>query len=220
MAEKPTLGYWHIRGLAQAIRYLLDYLNVDFEDKTYVQGPAPDFDISSWTNAIEGLHMDFPNLPYFIDGDMKISETLAILDYIANQYGPHLAGSSVKERAVVRQLGGILHDIKWWIAGLCYSPDFFEKIDQSLVDLRPELVKIAKFLGDKHFLIGDQITWPDFILFETLESLNVIRPGYVAETDQRFEAYRGRIAALPQLQKRLTGERLPWNNTIATWNAV
>lgn len=218
MAEKPTLGYWHIRGLAEGIRYLLDYLNVDFEEIPYIQGPAPDFDISTWTSAIDGLHMDFPNLPYFFDGDMKISETQAIYDYIASQYGPALCGESAKDRAVVRQLGGILHDIKWWLAGVCYSPDFHEKKESTLTDVKPELQKIAKFLGEKHFLTGEQITWPDFIFFETLEMLNALHPGYVGENDPKLEAYRARIAALPQLQRRITGQRLPWNNTIATWN--
>ena len=28
--EKPTLGYWHIRGTASPIRYILVYLGVDY----------------------------------------------------------------------------------------------------------------------------------------------------------------------------------------------
>lgn len=217
MAEKPILGYWHIRGLAESIRYLLDYLGVDFEDRTYTQGPAPDFDRSAWTNAVDSLQMDFPNLPYFIDGDMKISESAAIFDYIVNQYGPALSGDSNKEKAVVKQLGGVIHDIKGWLTGTCYSPEFHQHKDGLLADVRPELAKLARFLGDKQYLIGDKITWPDFYFFETLEMLNALHPGYVAESDQRLEAYRARIAALPQLQKRLSGERLAWNNTQAAW---
>ena len=218
MADRPVLGYWHIRGLAEGIRYLLDYLNVDFDDHPYIQGPAPDYDASSWYSNIEGLHMDFPNLPYLVHGDLKISETQAIYDYISSQYGPALCGESVKERAVVRQLGGILHDIKWWLAGECYSPSFHEKKVSTLADARSELQKLIKFLGDKHFLTGERITWPDFIFFETLEMLNAIHPGFVAETEPKLEVYRARIAALPQLQRRITGQRLPWNNTQATWN--
>ena len=217
MAEKPILGYWHIRGLAEGIRYLLDYLNVDFENKTYIQGPAPDFDRSSWESVYEHLGMHFPNLPYFWDGDLKISETLAIYQYIASQYGPALAGSTNKERAEINQLGGVLHDLKFWLAGTCYSPDFPEKRDSIVQEGKDWLAYIGKFLGDKQFLIGDQITYPDFIFFESMEMINAISPGAVHAAGEKLELYRARIAALPQLQARITGQRLPWNNTQAAW---
>ena len=51
------------------------YLNVEFEDKMYDCGDAPDYDRSSWTSVKETLGIDYPNLPYLIDGNTKISET-------------------------------------------------------------------------------------------------------------------------------------------------
>ena len=51
MAElhnKPTLGYWKIRGLASQIRYEMIFLGVDFEEHQYEQGDAPDFDRGHW----------------------------------------------------------------------------------------------------------------------------------------------------------------------------
>ena len=59
------------------------YLNVDFEDKLYVQGDAPDFDKSCWFDVKETLGLTYPNLPYLIDGDINITETVAIQQYIA-----------------------------------------------------------------------------------------------------------------------------------------
>ena len=217
MAEKPILGYWHIRGLAESIRYLLEYLNVDYEDKTYLQGPAPDFDRSAWSNACEGLGMHFPNLPYFMDGDLKISETQAIFQYIASEYGPALAGTSNKQRAEINQLGGILHDLKSWLARNCYQPDFHEKKDSVVNEAKEWLAYVGRFLGDKQFLFGDQITWPDFIFFESLEMVNAFTPGSAHAAGEKLEQFRARMAALPQLQRRLTGQRLPWNNTQAAW---
>ncbi len=46
LKSKPTLGYWNIRGLGAQIRYLFYYLGIEFEDKLYAAGPAPDFDRS------------------------------------------------------------------------------------------------------------------------------------------------------------------------------
>ena len=38
--------------------------------------------------------MDFPNLPYLIDGEVKLSESWAIAKYIARKYGKQLLGES------------------------------------------------------------------------------------------------------------------------------
>ncbi|XP_073176495.1 glutathione S-transferase 2-like isoform X5 [Lepidochelys kempii] len=57
-----VLGYWDIRGLAHAIRLLLEYTNTPYEDKKYcASGEGPDYDISQWTNEKEKLGLDFPN---------------------------------------------------------------------------------------------------------------------------------------------------------------
>jgi len=61
--SKPTLGYWDLRGIAEPIRMLLHYADVDFEDKRYVYGDAPDFDKSDWLNVKHKLDIPFPNLP-------------------------------------------------------------------------------------------------------------------------------------------------------------
>jgi len=41
--------------------------------------------------------MEYPNLPYLIDGESKITETAAIHMYIAKKYQPSLLGSSAAE---------------------------------------------------------------------------------------------------------------------------
>ena len=56
--------------------------------------------------------MDFPNLPYFKDGNVKISETLAIHQYIADKWDPSVLGTNPKERAKVVMMGNITKDIK------------------------------------------------------------------------------------------------------------
>lgn len=72
----PVLGYWDLRGLASTIRNLLYYKEVEFENKLYPIGPAPDYDGSEWLAAKPTLGLDFPNLPYFIDGDVKLSQVI------------------------------------------------------------------------------------------------------------------------------------------------
>ncbi|KAM5257055.1 glutathione S-transferase Mu 1 isoform 11-T11 [Ctenodactylus gundi] len=56
-----TLGYWDIRGLAHAIRLLLEYTDSSYEEKRYTMGDAPDYDRSQWLNEKFKLGLDFPN---------------------------------------------------------------------------------------------------------------------------------------------------------------
>ncbi|XP_039565431.1 glutathione S-transferase Mu 1-like [Passer montanus] len=85
-AAMAVLGYWDIHGLAHAIRLLLEYTETPYEDKLYSCGEAPDYDKSQWINEKEKLGLDFPNLPYFIDGTTKLTQSNAILRYIARKH--------------------------------------------------------------------------------------------------------------------------------------
>lgn len=88
MSESLVLGYWNVKGRAEFIRLLLSYLNLPFTEKVYIHGPPPENDVSSWFNEKFSIGMELPNLPYLIDGDYKISESLAIARYICNKYSP------------------------------------------------------------------------------------------------------------------------------------
>jgi glutathione S-transferase len=55
-----TLGYWKIRGLAQPIRYLLEYAGLKYDEVLYQAGGPPDFDRSQWTTKKERLGLAFP----------------------------------------------------------------------------------------------------------------------------------------------------------------
>ena len=57
--------------------------------------------------------MDFPNLPYLIDGDVKITESSAMMRYIAGKYGHDgFSGKDAKEKAIVDMIFGVVGDIK------------------------------------------------------------------------------------------------------------
>ena len=78
MAEagsRPILGYWPIRAgpRGNINRHVLYYKGVDFEDKRYDMGSQ------EWPSAKQTLGLDFPNLPYLIDGDLRISESKAVI---------------------------------------------------------------------------------------------------------------------------------------------
>lgn len=76
-SNKYILGYWGIRGRGQVLRLLLAYTGLEWEDKVYT-GPE------KWFGNGDKLTLgfDFPNLPYLIHGDFKLTESYAIAKYI------------------------------------------------------------------------------------------------------------------------------------------
>ena len=63
----PILGYWDCRGLGDPIRLLLIQAGVEFEDKRYR-------DPKEWFANKFNLGLEFPNIPYYIDGDLKLTQ--------------------------------------------------------------------------------------------------------------------------------------------------
>ena len=106
---KVILGYWNMRGGSRGntARYLLNYCGVNYEEKTYVVG-EPEWKTFKETNP-SGI--PFINLPYIMDGATKITESLAIQQYIAARWKPELIGRTPQEKAKVYQMHSIVYDI-------------------------------------------------------------------------------------------------------------
>ena len=67
------LGYWSVRGRGSAIKNLLRYVQADYCDVTYpLEGPH--YSREEWFKVKYLLGLDFPNLPYLIDGNLKLTQ--------------------------------------------------------------------------------------------------------------------------------------------------
>ena len=117
----PTLGYWNIRGLGAQVRYLLYFCGVEFEDKMFAAGPAPDFDRSQWLDVKFSLGLDFPNLPYLIDEGVKLTETMAIMKYICAKWKPELLGATPDAVGHVEMMSHYVMKLKETATIPCYT---------------------------------------------------------------------------------------------------
>ena len=147
MKSKPILGYWNIRGLGAQIRYLLHYLGVDFEDIHYAAGPAPDFDRSQWLNDKFTLGLPLPNLPYLIDenGEVKLTESMAIMKYICAKWKPELLISDPIKFAHAEMLSAHIMKLKEVSTIPCYQG----KSNQEIMDeCWPLIQVIVDLLAD------------------------------------------------------------------------
>jgi hypothetical protein len=120
LQSKPTLGYWNIRGLGAPIRYLLHYCGVQFEDKTYAYGPGPEYDRSSWFNEKFTLGLELPNLPYLLDDDIKLTETVAIMKFVSSKWGGDLHSDPIANAQAEMMQDKVLN-LKNKSTGPCYQ---------------------------------------------------------------------------------------------------
>ena len=109
-AEKvvPTLGYWALRGKGAQIRHLLAYVGVEYENKEYEIVETEDgINRDAWLDVKFTLGLPFPNVPHFIDGDYKLTESKAIMKYIAKKHQPGLLGQSAEELGRIEMWAGV-----------------------------------------------------------------------------------------------------------------
>lgn len=216
--KMPTvLAYWDIRGLAEPIRLLLHYVGEEFEDKHFSTGPAPDFNKECWTGVKHSLGLDFPNLPYYIDGDIKLTQSNAILRHLARKY--NLYGSTPQEQAAADLLAEQAMDFRNGLVGVCYNPKANELLGGYLKGLKAHLDAFTRFLGDKKFFIGNSVTFVDFVMYELLDQHKFLFKDSLQGYD-KLNAFLDRFENLPKIKEYMTSPKytkLPCNNKMAVF---
>ena len=70
-----------------------------------------------------------PNLPYLIDGDVKISESWAVPRYIIGKYNRNdLVGKNSKDGVNIIMVMGVVRDLASTFASIITSEDYSQKI--------------------------------------------------------------------------------------------
>jgi glutathione S-transferase len=195
-----TLGYWSIRGLANYIRLLLEYVGEAYEEKRYnlkdETGPAEWFGTDKPRLLKEGVA--FPNLPYYIDGDVKLTQSNVIMRYIGDKY--NLSGKDGKEKYEVMVLEQQVSDMRMAFARLCYNQDFDKLKEEYLTKTLPTHVKnFSEYLGSKPFLYGAEITYPDFHFYDILSCNLTLDPGCI-DKYENLKDYMTRFENLPKIK--------------------
>ena len=65
--------------------------------------------MQEWYDQKYKLGLPFSNLPYYIDGDVKLTESKSIMKYIAKKHNPKLLGRDAVEIALADMVSRV-HD--------------------------------------------------------------------------------------------------------------
>lgn len=212
-----TLGYWDIRGLAQPIRLLLEYTGTPYEEKAYVCGEAPNYDKSCWFNVKEKMSLDFPNLPYLIDGEHRITQSNAIMRYLGRRH--NMCGETEEERVRVDMIDHQSVDFRFAFIVLCYSPEHEKKKAEFLKNLHTTLERFSKFLGNRKWFAGDKITFADFLMYEILDQHRLFEPTCL-DSFKNLKDFLDRFEKLDKIAQFMKSTRYykgPINNRMALW---
>lgn len=205
MAEhKVKLGYWEGYGKAQPARYLLELTETPYEDIKYVEE-------NDWFGRDKfTLGLDFPNLPFVIDGDFKLTEFTAVFDYLSDTYGKAEWRGTGKNVYVVKMLRNLFEGVVSGIYNVDHKSD-----DQKEKFLDSEVIQKFKFIhdfvgADSKFLLGE-FTLADLYFLNAIKyykasgrSLDLLQP--YADKLNRIQA---NIESIPQILAYINSDRHP-----------
>ena len=141
------------------------------QDKLYACGEGPDYDRSCWNDVKEKLDFDFPNLPYYMDGRVSITQSNAILRYIAAQHG--LIGTTEAEQANCMEMQDVAMDFRNAAVRLFYNRRNYEEAKSKyLSSYLPTTLKRFETRLSKHaWFCGENLTFVDFVLYELIDQV-------------------------------------------------
>lgn len=214
-----VLGYWAIRGYAQPIRLALAAAGAEFVDELYRAGPPPDFSREEWLSKKQSMPLDFPNLPYLFDGDVKISQSVTIMRYVGRKFG--LDGKTEQEKIRIDLIEQQLIDWRTQGGMTFYNPNFETLVVDYKKGLPDKLTALAKFLGTNEYMSGGGLSYVDFLAYEWLDVNRLLVPDLLA-SHPTLDAFVKRIEANPGVKKFMESDRFikwPINGDMAKWGS-
>lgn len=201
----PILAYWDARGLTQPIRNLLVYKDVKFEDKRYKFGPPPDYNREDWLKEKTTLGFTFPNLPYYIQGDIKMVQSLAIIRYLARKHD--LGARNEQETRELDMLEQQARDLAMNMAMAVYSPADLGEAKRKYEENMENLLRPwDEHLQGKLWVLGERITYVDFLLYEGLD-WNYELNSNAFQGFPVLMAYMKRFEQLPNIQQYFASDK-------------
>merc|ERR1739848_800101 len=175
MSSVVKLGYWKIRGLLAPCEMLCEFVDQPYETTKYEVFEKPDgtgWDQSSWLNVKYTLGITMPNLPYLIDDDanVKISESWAVLKYIARKNGQCIPANNA-DLALAENLEGFLSDFRMGFIRVCYMGA--DRAQWMEAGVNKFLKVFEELLDGKDWFLGgirgrEQPSYVDFFAWEII----------------------------------------------------
>ncbi|KAM9804187.1 glutathione S-transferase A4-like [Neosynchiropus ocellatus] len=202
MSSKVVLTYFNGRGKMESIRWLLATAGVEFEEVFLTTR-------EQYLKLLSDGALLFQQLPLVeIDG-MKLIQSKAILNYIAEKYNLH--GKDPEERVRINMYAEGLIDHMEMIMALIYQPDAESKLPNIEAKAKERYLPVfEKALCGAVHLVGGRMTLADVLLMECSLMLEEKFTGILCDFPN-IKSFQGRMGRHPGIKKFLEpgGKRKP-----------
>jgi len=206
------IGYWPIRGIINPTRLLLEHVGEQYEFKDWATTQP------GWFEQKYQLGLPFPNLPYVIDGNVKLTQSGAIIRYLARKHG--LVATTEEEQQRQDLVDGVVNDLRNGWSTLCYRSADFEtdKVAYRKDRLTPVLAEFDKWFAKNEYVVGSKLTFGDFNVFESIDGHSKLFPDLLDE-HPNLKKHHDKIANLKGVKEYLASDRNPkaLNGHTAKW---
>ena len=167
----------------------------------------------------ESLGLDFPNLPYYIDGELRLTQSHAILLHVAREAG--MDGSTPATAAAALMLLELSREVRDPYVRLAYSPlAVFEAKRADFVDsLAQPLARLEAFASKSSAFLCNELTFVDLVWTDLLEQLVVLAPALL-DSCPRLQALVAAVNGLPKMAAYRASPSFidrPFNNAAAAF---
>ena len=207
-SQEITVGYWPIRGLAGGVRNLLAYCEIPFQNRLY-KDPEEWFQKDKYQ-----IGFDFPNLPYIIDGETKLTESKALMEYVPIRTNrKDLLGDDDQKFIKVQVAWNAVWDLRVALNELCWTKGNFETEKEDIFangKAKSLLTHLNGYLENKEWLCGF-LSIADFQLFETIDLIQDLDAKKLDSYPKLTKFYK-RFIEIPQIQTHRQSDKF-----IKTW---
>ncbi|KAI3363138.1 hypothetical protein L3Q82_011790 [Scortum barcoo] len=194
MAGKVVLHYFNGRGKMESIRWLLTVAEVEF-DEIYLSTRE------QYEKLLSDGALMFQQVPMVeIDG-MKLVQTKAILNYIAEKYNLH--GSNLKDRVMINMYCEGVMDLMEMIMILPFTADPNAKLSNIETKAKERYLPVfEKALSESVHLVGGKLSCADVELLECTLMLEEKFPAILADFPN-VKSFQGRMRRIPAISRFL-----------------
>ncbi|KAM9666291.1 glutathione S-transferase A4-like [Trichechus inunguis] len=198
MAAKPKLYYFRGRGRMESIRWLLAAAGVEFEEEFLEKR-------EQYEKLEKDGHLLFGQVPLVEMDGMMLTQTRAILSYLAAKY--NLYGKDLKERLRIDMYVDGTLDLMTMIAQARFkSPEEKEEnfaliVKKAKTRYLQVFEKILKDHGED-FLVGNKFSWADVQLIEAILMVEELSASVLSDFPL-LKAFKTRLSDISTIKKFL-----------------
>ncbi|KAL3050240.1 hypothetical protein OYC64_012303 [Pagothenia borchgrevinki] len=194
MAGKVVLHYFNGRGKMESIRWLLTVAEVEFDEVFLTTR-------EQYLKLLSDGDLMFQQVPLVEMDGMKLVQTKAILNYIAEKHNLH--GKDLKDKLMVNTHSEGLMDLMEMIMILPFAADVKTKLDNIQNKAKDRYLPVfEKALSGPIYLVGGRLSCADVQLLECTLMLEEKFAGILAEFPN-LKSFQGRMTRIPAVSRFL-----------------